>query len=260
MFGLGKRRPSAKDAAVRAYVLKSVVISALALPPQEVLDEQSSAWSQSERDDFFETLAADRRGRWAGLGRWKARLSPNERLFASALPQDVTPRQHTDAIWRLEAFQVLLWALGLLENLPGYDTEANEELLKGFPPGEFGAYIRQARLRPAAEIDEQRDMAELWHWRSRTRWLIETETPIDGALGFESYDKIVRSVAAAARDTGDIGVVTDEDFTAFGLAYRDLSDEQWSTVRSITAERHFALNWLCGYAPGHRWDDTPTDT
>jgi len=25
-------------------------------------------------------------------------------------------------------------------------------------------------------------------------------------------------------------------------------------------ERHKALNWLCGFAPGNRWDETPTDT
>lgn len=29
---------------------------------------------------------------------------------------------------------------------------------------------------------------------------------------------------------------------------------------SIIMERHFALNWLCGMAPGNRWDETPTDT
>jgi hypothetical protein len=31
-------------------------------------------------------------------------------------------------------------------------------------------------------------------------------------------------------------------------------------VSSATIERHFALNWLRGYAPGNEWDETPTDT
>ena len=43
-------------------------------------------------------------------------------------------------------------------------------------------------------------------------------------------------------------------------SYRDLTDEEWSSIRSIAFERHFALNWLCGYAPDNRWDETPTDT
>ena len=41
---------------------------------------------------------------------------------------------------------------------------------------------------------------------------------------------------------------------------RDLTEEEWREVTSIAAERHFALNWLCGYAPGNRWDATPTET
>jgi hypothetical protein len=31
-------------------------------------------------------------------------------------------------------------------------------------------------------------------------------------------------------------------------------------VKSVAVERHFTLNWLCGYAPGNEWDDTPTGT
>ncbi len=45
-----------------------------------------------------------------------------------------------------------------------------------------------------------------------------------------------------------------------GKAYRDLDDDEWSTVSSIAMERHFALNWLSGYAPNNNWDETPTET
>ena len=49
-------------------------------------------------------------------------------------------------------------------------------------------------------------------------------------------------------------------FLAFGKAYRDLGPEEYAIATSIARERHFALNWLCGHAPGNRWDETPTDT
>jgi hypothetical protein len=52
----------------------------------------------------------------------------------------------------------------------------------------------------------------------------------------------------------------DEDFAVGGKAYRDLSAEEFANVTSITVERHFALNWLCGRAPENRWDETPTAT
>ena len=51
-----------------------------------------------------------------------------------------------------------------------------------------------------------------------------------------------------------------DDFPAKGKAYRDLTADEWSEVRSVCAERHYALNWLCGYAPGNDWDHTPTET
>jgi hypothetical protein len=55
-------------------------------------------------------------------------------------------------------------------------------------------------------------------------------------------------------------VCIEEDFPAKGKADRGLSAQESSEVRSITFERHFALNWLCGYSPGNEWDQTPTDT
>ena len=50
------------------------------------------------------------------------------------------------------------------------------------------------------------------------------------------------------------------DFSVFGRPYREISGEEWSQATSIAMERHRALNWLCGYAPANRWDETPTDT
>ena len=52
----------------------------------------------------------------------------------------------------------------------------------------------------------------------------------------------------------------EEDFPANGKAYRKLSAQEWSEVRSVTFERHIALNWLCGYSLGNEWDQTPTET
>ncbi len=63
-----------------------------------------------------------------------------------------------------------------------------------------------------------------------------------------------------AAQAGTIPPCMGDDFPVHGKAYRDLSVEQWAQCRSITTERHFALNWLCGDAPENRWDETPTST
>ena len=80
------------------------------------------------------------------------------------------------------------------------------------------------------------------------------------AAGFHSFDDIVRLTARKSSENGRLPACIEEDFPAKGLAYRKLSPQDWSEVRSITIERHFALNWLCGYARANEWDETPTST
>jgi hypothetical protein len=80
-----------------------------------------------------------------------------------------------------------------------------------------------------------------------------------GFLPGSRWKKPPGRIGGPGKEEGRFEVI-DEDFAVHGKAYRDLSPEEWSEVRSITLERHFALNWLCGYAPNNRWDETPTDT
>jgi hypothetical protein len=42
------------------------------------------------------------------------------------------------------------------------------------------------------------------------------------------------------------------DFPAFGKSYRDATHEKYSQLQSKAAERHHAMNWLCGSAPKNR--------
>jgi hypothetical protein len=120
-------------------------------------------------------------------------------------------------------------------------------------------------LRSEREIDHAREIAELWHWRSRTEELIRDgrSLPSDENLtkqGIRSYHDIVRLAANSAHQRNDIHLVIGGDFGVKGKAYAQLTPEEWSEVRSISLERHRALNWLCGYGPNNDWDSTPTDT
>ena len=172
--------------------------------------------------------------------------------------------QHIKARWWMESAGVLLWSLGLVDSLPPYDPAASLDLLKRFPTNPVSAFLAGAELRSSAVIERERGIAELWHWRSRTRQLEERGEvfPVLESAGqlVRSFDDIVRMTARKAFDRGTVAQILDDDFVAFSMPYRSLSPEEWSAVTSIVMERHFALNWLCGYAPGNRWDDTPTDT
>ncbi len=259
-------RPSYEDVARRLVILKHVVVYALTAPPRDMLGQLLENWSGKERKKFIDDAEAECGKFWQPLhqaGLWQA-VSPAERELARATIVTMTPEQQVDATWRVESAQVLMWALGSIPKLPAYDAQADHDLLKAIPSANIPAFISSARLRKESEIDRARDDAELWHWRSRTRQLIEEgqEFAVDDqtrAAGFNSYDDIVRFTVRKLAEEGRIRAIAG-DFPAKGKAYRRLNEEQWSEVRSITMERHFALNWLCGHAPGNQWDKTPTDT
>ena len=265
-FRKSNKWPSAEEVARRLVVLKYVVGYAITVPPRDVLEQLLEGWGESERIAFKRKVEAMREDYWGqlrALGLWGA-LSAWEREFAKTTALTMTHQQQVDATWRIEAMQALMWALGLIERLPPYWVQASYDLLKEIPGEEVGEFIESARLRSRGEIERARDLAELWHWRSRTRQLIEEGRVLEPdsrmkLLGVRTFDDIVRVTARHCEERGLLEVV-EEDFSVGGRAYRDLSSEEWSVVRSITIERHFALNWLCGYAPGNRWDETPTET
>lgn len=174
-------------------------------------------------------------------------------------------QQHLDGMWRLEAAQILMWALRLLAEMPAPDTQSDIDLPNLEMLNRPTSFLSSAVLRTQSEISRARNLAELWHWRSRTEELIREGSPLlpDEQMtrdGLRSYQDIVRMAANAAHESGDIRFVIGDDFGVKGKPYGQLSPEEWSEVRSITIERHRALNWLCGYSPNNEWDQTPTDT
>jgi hypothetical protein len=119
-----------------------------------------------------------------------------------------------------------------------------------------GLLVQQPPLRPRKEIEAMRDLAQLWHWRARTTQLQQrgdVEPPAD-----LTFEEIISMTANGALEAGDIPRVIGDDFPAFGKAYAELDSEELAIATSIAQERHFGLNWLCGYS--RDWDETPTDT
>lgn len=220
----------------RALALKAVVAFALSWPDSERLEklsaaEQAEANAAAER--FLELVRQS--------GAFDS-LSPAERAFLAQRCPRISDRDVLQFTWRAEAYKVLLWALGLVEELGPYHQLADPALIRL-----KAADIRQrARLRPDEEIARARQVAELWHWRSRTR-----------ELGLEDEEELVAAAAGAAHQRGDLESVVEDDFGVEGAPYCELSPRDFQTVSSLTRERHYALNWLC---QGGAWDEVGTDT
>ena len=260
-------RPLAKQVACRLIILRCNFISGYIVPPPEVLLNIRDAKSEAEFQGIVEGIQQRFDRGWNRMRQppfWEE-LSPEEKQFLSTPVDQLTDGQFTDACWRIESIQALMWCLGMIETMPPYDTRASDEPLKLEVFRDYTKLLNDAQLRPAAEIDATREEAELWHWRSRTRELIEKGTyqpdpSILEGLPYQSLDEIVRIVAQKLAGETPPKLTIDEDFAAMGKAYRDLTDDEWSDVRSITIERHLALNWVCGYGPDNRWEQTPTHT
>jgi hypothetical protein len=252
--------PTADEVARRLIILKYQVVQLLATPP--ALRRSLLAWSKEQQEKIRVDLklAADQLiSSLRKLGLWDFMTEAEVAIYSSH-PLDLTAAQILEISWRMESAMVLMWALRMVPVIPPFDEQVNTNLLEKIPHENIAAFILNATLLPQETIEAQRSLAELWHWRSRTRQLIEENRPFSTEIAqFKSYDEIVRFSAKAAHERDSV-LIIDEDFGALGKAYCDLTDEEWSSVRSIALERHRALNWLCGHAPDNNWDETPTET
>lgn len=256
-------RPNAEDVYRRLLVLKAVVGYAFASPPGEMLKEAAAQWSKEQCEKFNSACKAEAEAHVAKLresGLWEY-ATPEEKKFLSSYGFKMDAYAHVAAAWRMECVGMLMWALGLIDKWPAIDDQIDPKLLKTIPPP--AGY--KARLRSSDEISQKRDLIEFWHWRVRTRQLIEERRPLRPdehmkKLGIRTYDDIVRQAAKSGLEQGGLTEILEEDFVFRGKPFRALSSEEFSEAASIIMERHYALNWLCGLAPKNRWDETPTET
>jgi len=231
-------------------------------PPAPVLDDATRDWSAERRAEFDKEVEERHRAVLAALNQpsVSAEMEESERDMLEQRPTELSFHDFLQSSWVAESLGCMLWAVGRIGGLPPWDTQFDPETLQPFVMESDEATAAGMRLRPIEELRKAREAAELWHWRSRTRYLTERGDKVPAGLPFDSYDAIARMTAKAAVERGMLASTIGDDFPALGKPYRDLTADEWSLVTSIAMERHRALNWLCGYAPANRWDETPTST
>lgn len=259
-------RPTAQAVADRLVALKVSIVYALGAPPRETVAAMRARASKQERAQMDEKADEARDAFWTPIYDTPVfdALTDTERAISEATLVTLTEQQQIDTSWWIEGAAMLAYAAYIIDELPPFDVQVSPELLEFIPnPGDLVAFRDKIKLRPEVEIDRARAAAELWHWRSRTRELQDAGFQLPDDLKkpeLQTLDDVIRLTAAHAAHDGTIKSAIDGDFPARNKAYRALSDDEWSEVRSIAVERHRALNWLTGRAPGHRWDDTPVET
>lgn len=257
-------RPSAPEVAERLLILRSQIAHAVLNPPPSYLAEVLREAGEAERKKSMQEWDEKRNLLCAALrvsGLWPE-MTANEQRFVSTSAYELDQEDYYDAGWKVEAALCLLWALDMISELPPYDSETDPKIIIKIPPDHDHAYqlIRKAKLRKETEIDDARDTAELWHWRSRMRELDEQGVTPPKKSRFATLEEAIRYTASKHSQEGHIPALIDGDFPAFQKAYRSLTEKEWTSIRTVSIERHHAFNWLCGYAPKNRWDKTPVET
>jgi hypothetical protein len=256
-----KRPPDAHAVMARVIILKYLFVKGLATVPAEYLAKCRERWTKSEWSSFLDKEQSKNEElvqRLKKNGLWNE-MDRAEHNFMKAVSSEVTQQERVDASWSVESIVCLLWTLSYISELPRYDQQADPKLTNSLPAEVAQVLIKKASLRSHGLIEKERDVAELWHWRSRTRQLQESGHKFTFPDEM-TIEKVIRMAAEKAASDGVIPAPIEEDFPVFGKAYRNLTRKEYSEATSIPMERHRAFNWLCGFAPGNRWSETPTDT
>lgn len=160
---------SAEEVARRALALNAVVVLGLGVEREKVL-----GWLSDN-------------------GIWNE-LSPREHGFVDTVTP--TRRQIVDAAWQCERLIVLLWALGLLAEIPPAHEQCDTGcLLNVMPPTadiEVGALIRDARLRGDDELFAYQEACLDLHWHARDAKINGTvpRKPVDIGIVQERHHAI----------------------------------------------------------------------
>ena len=153
-------------------------------------------------------------------------------------------RTLTMVSWRTEALGTMLWSLNRLDKLPSYDTqfEANDILAPLDMLQPTIDFIWLASLRADGDLQQSRDQAELWNWRSRARELQRMGVrPPEGV----SFNEIIRFTTERAHRNGHIPSPIQDDFPVFNKSYAYLNPDEYALLSSIAYERYSAISWIC---------------
>ena len=95
-------------------------------------------------------------------------LSPLEKKFLET--QNSSDEKNDEFRWRTEAVWLLLWAMGLVEDLGWPTGECDEDKIIALVPctgAPTDAFVENAALRPLSEILDASDLIYRIHWASR---------------------------------------------------------------------------------------------
>lgn len=196
------------------------------------------------REEITESIAKLKS--WIDSSGISSHFFVKEKLLADSIPGSWSDRKINEYSWSSESLGVLLWVLGIEENIFPYDTRFdNPESLDKIPlMTDISEFVAGAKLRDREIIGKARFTAGMWHWRAGIA-KIQKAGQVNLPAGTD-MSEMIKTTAERAFFMKSIPPPIDGDFPAKGVPYRELKDEDTVILGAIAEERYSALNRLWG--------------
>jgi hypothetical protein len=182
-------------------------------------------------------------------------LIARETAFLDSPLRSIAPEVTREVSWQGEALAALAWAISA-SDMPPVDAMSDPRPIIDRVPRPWDAidaWMGDPTLVSESDAVRQRELAEIWHWRTTTELLRREAMSADR----RDYEAAIEEVAVEARMAGFVPLLRNGDFPVRGRTIKEISDTEVDDLVAVTGQRLRALNWLCGF--GNTWDDVPLD-
>lgn len=213
---------------------------------------------------------------WLAEEGLEAALEPMEQDLLERGAGEWSEEERGQTAASIEGLQLLLWALGKLEDVPNFDVEADRPALLAQLPilKPSSDFVSDSELRDPEVVTRHREVYEMWLWRAEQEALarqvaagempeaidpeeLVAELVLDGfpaealeaELGHEGMlAEALRSLGRRAAETlaeeGALPKRIKDDFPFRKKAFFELDEDTIVTARTLAFERHRALSWI----------------
>lgn len=136
-------------------------------------------------------------------------FSPEEADFATE--EDVEDSDRIQFSWRVEALNVLLWALGKVDTLPRPDKSVDWDPIVAMMSGiSAKKLLSSSKMRPQAEVLDAADLIYRYHWAIRNEGVHGREAPdgLDSSVVLERHHALNWLIQFDGEDWDDVPTPT----------------------------------------------------
>jgi hypothetical protein len=166
--------------------------------------------------------------------------SPRERNLLDRPFGEWTRDEIAELVWRNEAAVALLWALGVVAEMPTYTSLVPAQMVKD-QLDKLMRTVETPQLREPKLRDDAHEVATFWNWRARTEQF--RRSGMAAPLG-DTYDATVERATRSMVNAGLIKNVGEGDVLIGNVRYADVDSGTLLQLACVAFERHRALEWL----------------